>query len=53
MNKYFTLLKSILDNGELQKNKKGDITFLTNQVISFNEQELIDLFKEYKVASKN
>lgn len=52
MNKYFTLLKSILENGELQKNKKGDITFLTNQVISFNEQELIDLFKEYKVASK-
>lgn len=52
MNKYFTLLKSILDNGELQKNKKGDIKFLINQSISLNENEIIDLFNEYKVASK-
>jgi thymidylate synthase len=52
MNKYFTLLKSILKNGELQKNKKGDIKFLINQAISFNEQELISLFSEYKVAKQ-
>ena len=52
MNKYFTLLKSILDNGELQKNKKGDIKFLINQSISLNENEILDLFNEYKVASK-
>lgn len=52
MNKYFTLLQSILNNGELQKNKKGDIKFLINQTISLNENELINLFKEYRVASK-
>jgi thymidylate synthase len=52
MNKYFTLLKSILDNGELQKNKKGNIKFLINQSISLNENEILDLFSEYKVASK-
>ena len=50
MNKYFKLLEKIVNKGENQINKKGNIKFLFNEVISLNKNELDQLFTEYKVA---
>tara|TARA_R100001443_G_scaffold58263_1_gene68814 strand:+ start:30 stop:665 length:636 start_codon:yes stop_codon:yes gene_type:complete len=52
MNKYYKLLKNILNNGDSQKNKKGDIIYLVNQKLSFNPTELKRLFKKHKIPKK-
>lgn len=50
MNKYYKTLKSILDNGKMQVNKKGNIKYLINEVLSLNKTDLDLLFTEHKVA---
>jgi len=50
MNKYFQTLQNILDRGKTQKNKKGNIKYLINEVISMDKNDLLKIFDEYKVA---
>ena len=51
-NKYFSLLKNILDKGDSQKNKKGDIIYLVNQQLSLDNNDLKLLFSQYKVPKR-
>lgn len=52
-NKYFDLLERIVGEGKEQKQKKGEILYLLNQVLSFNKAELDELLNEhYKVPEK-
>lgn len=52
-NKYFNLLKKIINEGKKQKQKKGEIIYLLNESLSFNEAELKELLeKHYKVPEK-
>ena len=33
MNKYYEMLQNVLENGREQRNKKGKIRYLTNEVM--------------------
>ena len=50
MNKYYQTLHNILENGKTQLNKKGNIKYLINVVLSMDKQELLKIFKEHKIA---
>ena len=50
MNKYYQILHNILENGKTQSNKKGNIKYLINVVLSMDKQELLRIFKEHKIA---
>lgn len=50
MNKYYKVLKNILQDGRLQVNKKGDIKFLINQQVSMNVDDLEVIFDEHPIA---
>lgn len=50
MNKYYTVLKNILEDGRLQVNKKGDIKFLINQQVSMDVSDLDIIFNEHPIA---
>ncbi len=52
MNKYYQTLQRILDQGKTQVNKKGGITYLINESISMNNEDLKEIFSEHKVARK-
>jgi thymidylate synthase len=48
--KYFNLLQNILTNGLEQKNKKGNIKFLINQMLQLSVIDIKELFDTYPVA---
>jgi thymidylate synthase len=50
MNKYYKVLKNILQDGRLQVNKKGDIKFLINQQVSMDVDDLDAIFSEHPIA---
>jgi len=50
MNKYYKLLKKILAEGQLQQNKKGNIKYLLNQVLSMGKLDLFQIFDEHRIA---
>jgi len=50
--KYYNLLRDIITNGTYQSNKKGNIVYLTNQVLSHNVDELNELFNNHPIAKK-
>lgn len=50
MNKYNQILKKILDKGKVQKNKKGNITYLTDQVLRMKPGDLLDIFESHGIA---
>ena len=50
--KYHKLLRDIITTGHTQENKKGNIVYLTNQVLSHNQDELIELFNNHPIAKK-
>jgi thymidylate synthase len=52
MNKYYLILSKILSKGKGQRNKKGSITYLTNQKLMLDKGDLLDLFEEHGVARK-
>lgn len=52
MNKYYAMLAKILRNGKHQTNKKGDILYLTNQVMQMTPGDLLDVFESHWVARK-
>ena len=52
-NSYYNLLRKIINNGKMQKQKKGKIIYLINQLLSFSKEELDVLLTEtYKVPEK-
>ena len=52
MNKYYKLLAKILKQGEEQKNKKGDIKYLINEVLSMTPANVKRILKEHPIAKK-
>lgn len=40
MNKYYSMLQNVLDNGREQQNKKGKIRYLTNEVMRLDADGL-------------
>src|SRR5690606_8590611 len=50
MNKYYTILQKILDKGKVQKNKKGSMTYLTNQVLRLKPGDLLEIFEGNGIA---
>lgn len=50
MNKYYQTLQNIVSNGKTQKNKKGDITYLLNEVLSMKVEDLTNIFSEHPIA---
>ena len=52
MNKYYKTLEKIINDGLTQKNKKGDITYLLNEVISMGVDDLNLIMQEHPIAKK-
>jgi thymidylate synthase len=52
MNKYYKLLSKILNQGEEQKNKKGNIKYLLNEVLSMDSTEVDRILSEHLIAKK-
>ena len=52
MNKYHKILEKILDKGKVQDNKKGNITFLTNEVLELKPVDLLEIFEGHGIARK-
>ncbi len=52
MNKYYILLNKIINTGLKQKNKKGNIKYLINEVLSMNVNDLNKIFNEHRIAKK-
>jgi len=52
MNKYYKLLEKIISNGKKQTNKKGNITYLINQSLELNENDIIKILNEHPIAKK-
>ena len=52
MNKYYKLLAKILKQGEEQKNKKGDIKYLINEVLSMTPANVKRILEEHPIAKK-
>jgi len=52
MNKYYKLLNNIINTGQKQNNKKGNIIYLLNEVLSMNVNDLNKIFNEHKIAKK-
>lgn len=52
MNKYYVILKKILEQGNTQKNKKGDIIYLLNEVLSMDKEDIIKIIEEHPIAKK-
>ena len=50
MNKYYQTLQNILEKGKTQSNKKGNIKYLINEVLSMDKKDLLEIFDEYKIA---
>lgn len=52
MNKYYKTLSNILEHGKTQSNKKGNIKYLINEVVSMDKPDLIKIFNEHPIAKK-
>lgn len=51
-NKYHQILARILDRGNAQANRKGDIRFLINEQLSLSPADLLDIFESHGIARK-
>lgn len=52
MNKYYGMLANVLNNGREQCNKKGNIRYLTNEVMRMDAADLLDIFESHSIARK-
>ena len=52
MNKYYQMLDNVLQNGREQRNKKGNIRYLTNEVMRMDAGDLLDIFESHGIARK-
>lgn len=51
-NVYFDILDKIMSKGKMQTNKKGNIKYLTNEVLHMEPADLLDIFESHGVARK-
>lgn len=51
-NKYYQILEKILESGSTQTNKKGGITFLTDEHHVFTTEQLLEIFEQHPIAKK-
>lgn len=52
MNSYHLILEKILRKGKVQENKKGSITYLTNEVMRLKPVDLLEIFEGHSIARK-
>ena len=52
MNKYYSMLSTIMSEGKQQTNKKGSIKYLSNQVLHLTPADLLDIFETHGIARK-
>lgn len=52
MNKYYVILKKILDVGKVQDNKKGSINYLLNEQLLLTPADLLEIFECHNIARK-
>ena len=50
MNKYHKILNKILTKGKVQKNNKGNITYLLNQKLELKPVDLLEIFEGHGIA---
>ncbi|WP_234111694.1 thymidylate synthase [Chryseobacterium sp. R2A-55] len=50
MNKYHKILKKILDQGKVQENKKGGITYLLDEQLKLKPADLLEIFETHGIA---
>ena len=50
MNKYHKILNKFLTSGKVQENKKGNITYLTNQLLELKPIDLLEIFEGHGIA---
>lgn len=50
MNKYQKTLKNILAKGKVQQNNKGKVTYLINQKLSLQPNDLLEIFEGHGIA---
>lgn len=51
-NKYHQILKSILDSGKRQSNRKGNIIYMLNERLSLTPADQLDIFEGHGLARK-
>ena len=51
-NVYFEILNKIMTDGKTQNNKKGNIKYLTNEVLHMEPADLLDIFETHGIARK-
>lgn len=51
-NRYFDLLRKIMNEGHIEKGKKADLIALYNQKLTMTENEIVDLFMFYKISKE-
>ncbi len=51
-NKYYLMLANILENGKMQRNKKGNILYLLNERLTLTPGDLLDIFEGHTIARK-
>ncbi len=52
MNKYYQILRRVLEKGKSQTNKKGTICYLLNEQLSLTPADLLDIFESHGIARK-
>lgn len=52
MNKYYQILYKVLESGNTQTNKKGNIRYLLNEQLSLTPADLLDIFESHGIARK-
>ena len=52
MNKYHEILSRILECGKVQRNKKGNITYLLNERLHLTPLDLLEIFEGHNIARK-
>ena len=52
MNKYHDILSRILECGKVQRNKKGNITYLLNERLHLTPLDLLEIFAGHNIARK-
>lgn len=51
-NKYYSMLANIIENGKMQRNKKGNILYLLNERLTLCPADLLDIFEGHTIARK-
>ncbi|MBR6639464.1 MAG: thymidylate synthase [Muribaculaceae bacterium] len=51
-NKYYLMLANVLENGKMQRNKKGNILYLLNERLTLTPGDLLDIFEGHTIARK-